>query len=100
MSKALRGGGVAGAAEPGAKHGAVSESPGAGVEEPFAGAVEPSGRPPLSAVLEAVQSQVPTSTERDRVLDAGRHLASGANAFVGREIKRTPESRRGQQRHG
>ena len=79
MSKALRAGGVAGAEEPGAEHGAASKGPGAGVEEPVAGAVEPSGRPPLSAVLEAVQSQVPKSAERDRVLDAGRHLASGAN---------------------
>ena len=76
---ALRAEGVAGAEEPGAEHGAASKGPGAGVEEPVAGAVEPSGRPPLSAVLEAVQSQVPKSAERDRVLDAGRHLASGAN---------------------
>ena len=75
----MRGGGVAGAAEHGAKHGAVSESPGAGVGEPVVGAVEPSGRPPPSAVLEAVQSQVPKSAERDNVLDAGRHLASGAH---------------------
>ena len=76
---ALRAEGAAGAEEPGAEHGAASKGPGAGVEEPVAGAVEPSGRPPLSAVLEAVQSQVPKNAERDRVLDAGRHLASGVN---------------------
>ena len=57
---------------------ADAEGPGAGVEEPVAGAVEPSGRPPLFAVLEAVQSQVPQSAVRDRVLDAGRDLASTA----------------------
>ena len=44
-----------------------------------AGAGEPSGRAPLSVVLEAVQAQVPPSAERDRVFDAGRQLASGLN---------------------
>ena len=34
---------------------------------------------PLSAVLEAVQSQVPESAERDRVVDAVRQLLSGVN---------------------
>ena len=58
----------------------------AGAEEPVAGAVEPSGRPPLSAVLEAVQSQVPKSAERDRVLDAGRQLASGVNKKAVRSL--------------
>ena len=83
---ALRAEGVAGAEEPGAEHGAASKGPGAGVEEPVAGAVEPSGRPPLSAVLEAVQSQVPKSAERDRVLDAGRQLASGVNKKAVRSL--------------
>ena len=78
--------GAAGAEEPGAEHGVASRGPGAGVEEPVVGAVEPSGRPPLSAVLEAAQSQVPTSAERDRVLDAGRHLASGPNKKVVRSL--------------
>ena len=49
-SKALRAGGVAGAEEPGAEHGAASKGPGAGVDERANGAVETSGRPPLSAV--------------------------------------------------
>ena len=63
--------------------------PGAGVAEPGTAAVSmvdnnvleavQSQRPPLSAVLEEVQSQVPQRGERDRVLDALRHLASGAN---------------------
>ena len=35
MSKVLCGGGVAGAEDPGAEHGAAFESSGAGVEEPF-----------------------------------------------------------------
>ena len=65
----------AGAAEPGT----ASKGPGAGVEEPVAGAGEPSERLPLSSVLEAVQAEVPQSAERDRVLGAGRHLASGLN---------------------
>ena len=79
MSKALRAEGVVGAEEPGVEHGAASKGPGARV-------VEPSGRPPLSAVLAAVQSQVPKSAERDRVLDAGRHLASGANQKAARSL--------------
>ena len=83
---ALRAEGVAGAEEPGVEHGAASKGPGAGVEEPVAGAVEPNGCPPLSAVLEAVQSHVPKSAERDRVLDAGRHLAPGANKKVTRSL--------------
>ena len=45
-----------------------------------------SQRPPLSAVLEAVQSQVPQTAERERVLDALRHLASGANQKVVRSL--------------
>ena len=45
-----------------------------------------SQRPPLSAVLEAVQSQVPQSAERDRELQAGRHLASGANQKAVRSL--------------
>ena len=41
---------------------------------------------PLSAVLEAVESQVPQSAERDRVLDAGRRLASCANQKAVRSL--------------
>ena len=53
---------------------------GAGAAELGASAVTvQSQRPPLSAVLEAVQSQVPQSAERDRVVDAVRQLLSGVN---------------------
>ena len=75
------------AEEPGAEHaGAASPGPGAGVEEPVAGAVKPSGRPLLSAVLEAVQSQVNHTAERDGEFDAGRHLASSANKKAARSL--------------
>ena len=83
----LRAEGIAGAEEPFAEHaGAASPGPGAGVEEPVAGAVGPSGRRLLSAVLEAVRSQVPQSAGRDRVLDAGRHLASSAKKKAARSL--------------
>ena len=85
-SKALRAGGVAGAEEPDAEHGAASKGPVAGVEERVAGAVEPSGRPPLSDALAAIQTQVPTSAERDRVLDAGRRVSSAPNRKVVRPL--------------
>ena len=81
----------------------ASKGLGAGVEEPVAGAGQPSGRAPLSVVLEAVQAQVPQSAERDRVLDAGRHLASGFEtegcAIVGRQMGRTAESLSGKHMH-
>ena len=63
--------------------------PRAGAEEPgaeHAGAVEPRGDSQLSAVLTAVQSQVPQSVERDRVLGAGRLLASSANKATLRSL--------------
>ena len=47
---------------------------------------EPSGHISFCAVLEAVQSQVPKSEERERVLDAGRHLASGTKQKVVRSL--------------
>ena len=55
----------------------------AGAREPGSAAVE---RTPLSAVFEAVQSQVPQSAERDRVLEALTHLASGPNQKVVRSL--------------
>ena len=42
--------------------------------------------PPLSAVLEAVESQVPQIAERDSVLDAGRRLAPCANQKAARSL--------------
>ena len=99
---ALRAEGVVGAEEPGVEHGVASKGPGAGVGEPVVGVVEPSGCPPLSAVLEAAQPQVPKSAERDRVLDAGRHFAPGANKKATRSLAGNwnvqQKSRRGQQR--
>ena len=65
---------------------AGAEEPGDGGAEAVAGAGESSGCPPLSAVLEALESQVPRSAERDKVLDAGRHMASGANQKVVRSL--------------
>ena len=53
---ALRAEGVAGAEEPGVEHGAASKGPGAGVEEPVAGAVEPNGCPPLSEHFDEIMS--------------------------------------------
>ena len=85
---ALRATGAAGAEEPGAEH---------------AGAVEPSGDSLLSAVLAAVQSQVPQSAERDRVLGAGRLLASNVNKATVRSLAGTWGVRQkvaGKQRHG
>ena len=55
----------------------------AGAGEPGSAAVE---RTALSAVFETVQSQVPQSAERDRVLEALTHLASGANQKVVRSL--------------
>ena len=79
--------GIAGAEEPDAEHAdAASPGPDASVEEPVAGALEPSRRPLLSVVLEAVQSHVPKTAGRDRVLDAVRHLASNANKKAARSL--------------
>ena len=55
----------------------------AGAGEPGSAAVE---RTSLSAVFEAVQLQVPQSAERDRVLEALTHLASGATKTVVRSL--------------
>ena len=63
--------GAAGAEKPGAEH---------------AGAVEPSEDALLSAVMAAVQSQVPQSAERESVLGAGRLLASGVNKATVRSL--------------
>ena len=51
-----------------------------------AGAVEPSGDSLLSAVLRVVQSQVPQSAERERVLGAGRLLVSGVTQATVRSL--------------
>ena len=63
--------GAAGAEELGAEH---------------VGAVEPGEDALLSAVLAAVQSQVPQSAERESVLGAGRLLASGVNKATVRSL--------------
>ena len=56
---------------------AAASSSADGNNPPGAGALEPGAS--LSAIREVIQSQVPQSAERDRVLDVGRHLASGLN---------------------
>ena len=68
---ALRAAGAAGAGEPGIEH---------------ASAGEPSGGSLLAAVLAAVQSQVPQSAERERVLGAGRLLVSGVTQATVRSL--------------
>ena len=71
---ALRAAGAAGAGEPGIEH---------------ASAGEPSGGSLLAAVLAAVQSQVPQSAERERVLGARGLPASGVNKATARSLAGT-----------